>query len=111
MCKEKRPAHSLCTSCNRWLCSSCTEEHRHGEETGDCFLAASLKGAAGTEDALGHFVSFPISYSVQRGAVAGSVPQSLCSACHSEGYACVNERFCDFSVTSRALPHSAFHRI
>ncbi|XP_061198538.1 tripartite motif-containing protein 66 isoform X2 [Neopsephotus bourkii] len=43
-CKEKRPAHSLCTSCNKWLCSSCTEEHRHSKETGDRFLSVSLKG-------------------------------------------------------------------
>uniref|UniRef100_A0A8C0V8N1 Tripartite motif containing 66 n=1 Tax=Cyanistes caeruleus TaxID=156563 RepID=A0A8C0V8N1_CYACU len=35
MCKEKRPAHSLCIRCNKWLCSSCTEEHRHGKEPGD----------------------------------------------------------------------------
>uniref|UniRef100_A0A8C2SWG5 RING-type E3 ubiquitin transferase n=1 Tax=Coturnix japonica TaxID=93934 RepID=A0A8C2SWG5_COTJA len=44
MCKERRPAHSLCTSCNKWLCSTCTEEHRHGKETGDRFLSVSLKG-------------------------------------------------------------------
>ncbi|NXG70843.1 TRI66 protein, partial [Baryphthengus martii] len=50
MCKEKRPAHSLCTSCNKWLCSSCTEEHRHGKETGDRFLPLSLKGCTATED-------------------------------------------------------------
>uniref|UniRef100_A0A8B9F4B1 RING-type E3 ubiquitin transferase n=1 Tax=Amazona collaria TaxID=241587 RepID=A0A8B9F4B1_9PSIT len=49
-CKEKRPAHSLCTSCNKWLCSSCTEEHRHSRETGDYFLSVSLKGCTGTED-------------------------------------------------------------
>uniref|UniRef100_A0A8B9E6U7 RING-type E3 ubiquitin transferase n=1 Tax=Anser cygnoides TaxID=8845 RepID=A0A8B9E6U7_ANSCY len=49
-CKEKRPAHSLCTSCNKWLCSTCTEEHRHGNETGDRFLSVSLKGCTGTED-------------------------------------------------------------
>uniref|UniRef100_A0A8C8ARJ2 RING-type E3 ubiquitin transferase n=1 Tax=Otus sunia TaxID=257818 RepID=A0A8C8ARJ2_9STRI len=45
-CKEKRPAHSLCTSCNKWLCSSCTEEHRHGKETGDRCLPVSLKGSS-----------------------------------------------------------------
>uniref|UniRef100_U3I8Y5 RING-type E3 ubiquitin transferase n=1 Tax=Anas platyrhynchos platyrhynchos TaxID=8840 RepID=U3I8Y5_ANAPP len=50
MCKEKKPAHSLCTSCNKWLCSTCTEEHRHGNETGDRFLSVSLKGCTGTED-------------------------------------------------------------
>uniref|UniRef100_A0A663F644 RING-type E3 ubiquitin transferase n=1 Tax=Aquila chrysaetos chrysaetos TaxID=223781 RepID=A0A663F644_AQUCH len=36
--------------CNKWLCSSCTEEHRHGKETGDRFLSVSLKGCTGTED-------------------------------------------------------------
>uniref|UniRef100_A0A8C5TTD6 RING-type E3 ubiquitin transferase n=1 Tax=Malurus cyaneus samueli TaxID=2593467 RepID=A0A8C5TTD6_9PASS len=41
LCQEKRAAHSLCTRCNKWLCSSCTEEHRHGKEPGDLFLAAS----------------------------------------------------------------------
>ncbi|XP_064019751.1 tripartite motif-containing protein 66 isoform X1 [Pogoniulus pusillus] len=49
-CKEKRPAHSLCTSCNKWLCSSCTEEHGHGKETGDRFLSVSLKGCTATAD-------------------------------------------------------------
>uniref|UniRef100_A0A8C9MPP1 Tripartite motif containing 66 n=1 Tax=Serinus canaria TaxID=9135 RepID=A0A8C9MPP1_SERCA len=48
MCKEKRPAHSLCTRCNKWLCSSCTEEHRHGQEPGEHFLSLSLKGCTGT---------------------------------------------------------------
>uniref|UniRef100_A0A803V5K7 RING-type E3 ubiquitin transferase n=1 Tax=Ficedula albicollis TaxID=59894 RepID=A0A803V5K7_FICAL len=48
MCKEKRPAHSLCTRCNKWLCSSCTEEHRHGKEPGERFLSVSLKGCTGT---------------------------------------------------------------
>uniref|UniRef100_A0A8C9G2H3 Tripartite motif containing 66 n=1 Tax=Pavo cristatus TaxID=9049 RepID=A0A8C9G2H3_PAVCR len=52
MCKEKRPAHSLCTSCNKWLCSTCTEEHRHGKETGDRFLSVSLKSCTGIEDTL-----------------------------------------------------------
>ncbi|XP_072194920.1 tripartite motif-containing protein 66 [Excalfactoria chinensis] len=50
MCKERRPAHSLCTSCNKWLCSTCTEEHRHGKETGDRFLSVSLKGCTVTEE-------------------------------------------------------------
>ncbi|XP_035746935.1 tripartite motif-containing protein 66 isoform X2 [Egretta garzetta] len=57
-CKEKRPAHSLCTSCNKWLCSSCTEEHRHGKETGDRFLSVSLKGCAATEDEASTFSLF-----------------------------------------------------
>ncbi|NXK29321.1 TRI66 protein, partial [Arenaria interpres] len=50
MCKEKRPAHSLCTSCNKWLCSTCTEEHRHVKEAGDHLLSVSLKGCTATED-------------------------------------------------------------
>ncbi|KAM6255560.1 tripartite motif-containing protein 66 isoform 3-T3 [Spheniscus humboldti] len=57
-CKEKRPAHSLCTSCNKWLCSSCTEEHGHGKETGDCFLSVSLKGCTATEDEASEFSLF-----------------------------------------------------
>ncbi|KAM9223541.1 tripartite motif-containing protein 66 [Leptosomus discolor] len=57
-CKEKRPAHSLCTSCNKWLCSSCTEEHRHGKETGDRFLSVSLKGCTATEDEASEFFLF-----------------------------------------------------
>ncbi|KFO96784.1 Tripartite motif-containing protein 66, partial [Calypte anna] len=57
-CKEKRPAHSLCTSCNRWLCSSCTEEHRHDKETGDHFLSVSLKGCTATEEAAGELSLF-----------------------------------------------------
>ncbi|NXV76605.1 TRI66 protein, partial [Atlantisia rogersi] len=57
-CKEKRPAHSLCTSCNKWLCSSCTEEHRHGKETGDLFLPVSMKGCTATEDEARDFSLF-----------------------------------------------------
>ncbi|XP_009903422.2 tripartite motif-containing protein 66 [Dryobates pubescens] len=57
-CKEKRPAHSLCTSCNKWLCSSCTEEHRHGKETGDRFLPVSLKGCTATADEASKFSVF-----------------------------------------------------
>ncbi|NWU60351.1 TRI66 protein, partial [Pterocles burchelli] len=57
-CKEKRPAHSLCTSCNKWLCSSCTEEHRHGKGTGDRFLSVSLKGCTATEDEPSEFSLF-----------------------------------------------------
>ncbi|XP_075357560.1 tripartite motif-containing protein 66 [Mycteria americana] len=57
-CKEKRPAHSLCTSCNKWLCSSCTEEHGHGKETGDRFLSVSLKGCTATEDEASKFSLF-----------------------------------------------------
>uniref|UniRef100_A0A8C3JBF3 RING-type E3 ubiquitin transferase n=1 Tax=Calidris pygmaea TaxID=425635 RepID=A0A8C3JBF3_9CHAR len=49
MCKEKRPAHSLCTLCNKWLCSTCTEEHRHVKEAGDHLLSVSLKGSTENE--------------------------------------------------------------
>ncbi|XP_070619745.1 tripartite motif-containing protein 66 isoform X2 [Erythrolamprus reginae] len=49
-CKEKRPAHSLCTNCNKWLCSLCTEEHSHSKEAGgEHFLPVSLKGCSGIE--------------------------------------------------------------
>ncbi|NXP15144.1 TRI66 protein, partial [Thinocorus orbignyianus] len=58
MCKEKRPAHSLCTSCNKWLCSTCTEEHRHGKEPGDRLLSVSLKGCTATEDEASKFSLF-----------------------------------------------------
>uniref|UniRef100_A0A8C4W615 Tripartite motif containing 66 n=1 Tax=Gopherus evgoodei TaxID=1825980 RepID=A0A8C4W615_9SAUR len=57
-CKEKRPAHSLCTNCNKWLCSSCTEEHRHGKETGDHFLSVPAKGSSGTEGGANEFSLF-----------------------------------------------------
>ncbi|NXH14728.1 TRI66 protein, partial [Bucco capensis] len=58
LCKEKRPAHSLCTSCNKWLCSSCTEEHTHGKQTVDHFQSVSLKGCTATEDEANEFSSF-----------------------------------------------------
>ncbi|XP_042300409.1 tripartite motif-containing protein 66 [Sceloporus undulatus] len=48
-CKEKRPAHSLCTNCNKWLCSLCTEEHRHSKESGEHFLPIPLKGYSGAD--------------------------------------------------------------
>uniref|UniRef100_A0A8C8RQB7 RING-type E3 ubiquitin transferase n=1 Tax=Pelusios castaneus TaxID=367368 RepID=A0A8C8RQB7_9SAUR len=57
-CKEKRPAHSLCTNCNKWLCSTCTEEHRHGKETGDHFLSVPLKGSSGTEGGANEYPLF-----------------------------------------------------
>uniref|UniRef100_A0A8D0HIH9 Tripartite motif containing 66 n=1 Tax=Sphenodon punctatus TaxID=8508 RepID=A0A8D0HIH9_SPHPU len=57
-CKEKRPAHSLCTSCNKWLCSSCTEEHRHGKETAEHFLSVPLKGCSGAEGGANEFSLF-----------------------------------------------------
>uniref|UniRef100_A0A6I8N8R3 RING-type E3 ubiquitin transferase n=1 Tax=Ornithorhynchus anatinus TaxID=9258 RepID=A0A6I8N8R3_ORNAN len=48
-CKEKRAAHSLCTHCNKWLCSSCTEEHSHGPEEGDHYLSLSQKASPGAD--------------------------------------------------------------
>nr|XP_020645619.1 tripartite motif-containing protein 66 [Pogona vitticeps] len=57
-CKEKRPAHSLCTNCNKWLCSLCTEEHGHSEETGDHFLPIPLKGCSGAEGETSEFPLF-----------------------------------------------------
>ncbi|XP_051819999.1 tripartite motif-containing protein 66 [Antechinus flavipes] len=48
-CKEKRPAHILCTYCNRWLCSSCTEEHRHAKDLADHFLSLAQKGSSGMD--------------------------------------------------------------
>ncbi|XP_023784386.1 tripartite motif-containing protein 66 [Cyanistes caeruleus] len=62
MCKEKRPAHSLCIRCNKWLCSSCTEEHRHGKEPGDRFLSVSLKACAAAEDEAREFSSFCLAH-------------------------------------------------
>ncbi|XP_030056887.1 tripartite motif-containing protein 66 [Microcaecilia unicolor] len=57
-CMEKKPAHSLCTSCNKWLCSPCTEEHRHPEDTGDHLLSVPHKGYSGTEGGSGEFSLF-----------------------------------------------------
>ncbi|NWH61812.1 TRI66 protein, partial [Geococcyx californianus] len=58
MCKEKRPAHTLCTSCNKWMCSPCTEEHTHDKETGDRFMSVSQKGCTATEDQASEFSLF-----------------------------------------------------
>ncbi|XP_062973319.1 tripartite motif-containing protein 66 [Elgaria multicarinata webbii] len=57
-CKEKRPAHSLCTNCNKWLCSLCTEEHGHIKETGEHFLPIALKGCSGAEGETSEFPLF-----------------------------------------------------
>ncbi|XP_048401216.2 tripartite motif-containing protein 66 isoform X3 [Stegostoma tigrinum] len=32
-CKEKKPALHFCSDCNKWLCSTCSEEHMLGKET------------------------------------------------------------------------------
>ncbi|XP_069479812.1 tripartite motif-containing protein 66 [Ambystoma mexicanum] len=57
-CKERKPAYSLCTNCNRWLCCSCTEEHRHGKETGNHFLSVHQMGSAGSESCSSGFCVF-----------------------------------------------------
>ncbi|KAM4723198.1 tripartite motif-containing protein 66 [Rhinophrynus dorsalis] len=48
-CTEKNSAHSLCTNCNKWLCSTCAEQHRHGKAAGDHFLPVSHRGTSGTD--------------------------------------------------------------
>nr|XP_060623273.1 tripartite motif-containing protein 66 isoform X2 [Anolis sagrei ordinatus] len=57
-CKEKRPAHSLCTSCNKWLCSLCTEEHRHNKEPEEHFSPIPLKGCSGADGETSEFPLF-----------------------------------------------------
>uniref|UniRef100_A0A8C3VWD8 Tripartite motif containing 66 n=1 Tax=Catagonus wagneri TaxID=51154 RepID=A0A8C3VWD8_9CETA len=52
-CKEKRAAHILCTYCNRWLCSACTEEHRHGPAPGGPLLPRTQKGPPGVSGGSG----------------------------------------------------------
>ncbi|XP_069824122.1 tripartite motif-containing protein 66 [Dendropsophus ebraccatus] len=51
-CTEKNPAHSLCTKCNKWLCSTCAEQHRHGKASGELYLAASQRGSDGSSNHL-----------------------------------------------------------
>ncbi|XP_010613634.1 tripartite motif-containing protein 66 isoform X4 [Fukomys damarensis] len=57
-CKEKRAAHILCTYCNRWLCSSCTEEHRHGPAPGGSLFPRSQKGSPGVNGGSGDFALY-----------------------------------------------------
>ncbi|XP_060033196.1 tripartite motif-containing protein 66 [Erinaceus europaeus] len=57
-CKEKRVAHILCTYCNRWLCSSCTEEHRHGPAPGGPLFPRTPKGPPGVNSASGDFTLY-----------------------------------------------------
>ncbi|XP_053141296.1 tripartite motif-containing protein 66 isoform X2 [Hemicordylus capensis] len=57
-CKEKRPAHSLCTNCNKWLCSLCTEEHEHSKDAGEHFLPIPLKACSGAEVGASEFPLF-----------------------------------------------------
>ncbi|XP_066106987.1 tripartite motif-containing protein 66 isoform X2 [Saccopteryx bilineata] len=57
-CKEKRAAHILCTYCNRWLCSSCTEEHRHGPAPGGPLFPRAQKGSPGLNGGSGDFALY-----------------------------------------------------
>ncbi|XP_024612762.1 tripartite motif-containing protein 66 [Neophocaena asiaeorientalis asiaeorientalis] len=57
-CKEKRAAHILCTYCNRWLCSSCTEEHRHGPAPGGPLFPRTQKGSPGVNGGSGDFTLY-----------------------------------------------------
>ncbi|XP_010339783.1 tripartite motif-containing protein 66 isoform X3 [Saimiri boliviensis] len=57
-CKEKRAAHILCTYCNRWLCSSCTEEHRHSPVPGGPFFPRAQKGSPGVNGGSGDFILY-----------------------------------------------------
>ncbi|KAM7084374.1 tripartite motif-containing protein 66 isoform 2-T2 [Molossus nigricans] len=57
-CKEKRAAHILCTYCNRWLCSSCTEEHRHGPAPGGPLFSRAQKGSPGVNGGSGDFALY-----------------------------------------------------
>ncbi|XP_073515133.1 tripartite motif-containing protein 66 isoform X4 [Phyllobates terribilis] len=52
-CTEKSPAHSLCTRCNKWLCSTCAEQHRHGKAAAaEHYLATSQRGGDGATSLL-----------------------------------------------------------
>ncbi|XP_051005329.1 tripartite motif-containing protein 66 [Acomys russatus] len=57
-CKEKRAAHILCTHCNRWLCSSCTEEHRHVPAPGGPLFSRAQKGSSGVNGGSGDFALY-----------------------------------------------------
>ncbi|XP_062949423.1 tripartite motif-containing protein 66 isoform X1 [Cynocephalus volans] len=57
-CKEKRAAHILCTYCNRWLCSSCTEEHQHGPAPGGPLFPRAQKGSPGVNGGSGDFTLY-----------------------------------------------------
>ncbi|XP_062052536.1 tripartite motif-containing protein 66 isoform X2 [Lepus europaeus] len=57
-CKEKRAAHILCTYCNRWLCSSCTEEHQHSPGPGGPLFPRTQKGSPGVNGGSGDFALY-----------------------------------------------------
>ncbi|KAM9302113.1 tripartite motif-containing protein 66 [Gastrophryne carolinensis] len=47
-CTEKNPAHSLCTRCNKWLCSTCAEQHRHSKASSEHYLPPRADGSSGS---------------------------------------------------------------
>nr|XP_051679904.1 tripartite motif-containing protein 66 isoform X1 [Oryctolagus cuniculus] len=57
-CKEKKAAHILCTYCNRWLCSSCTEEHQHSPGPGGPLFPRTQKGSPGVNGGSGDFALY-----------------------------------------------------
>ncbi|KAM8938748.1 tripartite motif-containing protein 66 [Pelodytes ibericus] len=59
-CTEKNPAHSLCTHCNKWLCSTCAEQHRHSKGAGDHYLPGSQRASSGTDASCGNLLFCPI---------------------------------------------------
>ncbi|KAM4617328.1 tripartite motif-containing protein 66 [Discoglossus pictus] len=59
-CTEKNPAHSLCTTCNKWLCSSCAEQHRHNKGAGEHYMAISQRSSAGPDGGSGNYLFCPL---------------------------------------------------
>ncbi|XP_063800117.1 tripartite motif-containing protein 66 isoform X2 [Pseudophryne corroboree] len=57
-CTEKNPAHSLCTRCNKWLCSTCAEQHRHSKGSGEHYLSVSQR--AGSDGGSGNLLFCPV---------------------------------------------------
>nr|DBA17664.1 TPA: hypothetical protein GDO54_003079 [Pyxicephalus adspersus] len=51
-CTEKNPAHSLCTRCNKWLCSTCAEQHRHSKESREHYLSQRTGSDGGSGSSL-----------------------------------------------------------
>ncbi|XP_041416970.1 tripartite motif-containing protein 66 isoform X3 [Xenopus laevis] len=59
-CTEKNSAHSLCITCNKWLCSTCAEQHRHTKSVTDPFLPSAQRGSLGGDGTSGNFLSCPM---------------------------------------------------
>ncbi|KAE8606060.1 hypothetical protein XENTR_v10010587 [Xenopus tropicalis] len=59
-CTEKNSAHSLCITCNKWLCSTCAEQHRHTKSVSDPFIPAVQRGSAGNDGTSGNFLCCPL---------------------------------------------------